>query len=191
METDTLNKKALRKQILQIRNNLTAEQIKIGGKKLCCKISDDVLFTSSRNIIAYASYGSEVYTYDFINMCLESGRNVFLPKVSGKDMIFYKIFSEDDLIPGYRGIPEPIGYTEIYDYFNDNVNSPGSFMLMPGVVFDKGGHRIGYGGGFYDRYLCDKPKLLARSAAVCYDFQMIDSLPFEEHDIICNKIICL
>lgn len=190
MDTDNIkdSKKCIRKQILEKRNQLSEDIIKNGGRFLRKKMSSNPLFLSSLNILAYASYGSEVSTYDFIELCFECGKRVFLPKVIGKDMIFYEIESLGDLICGYKNIPEPSGKSRAYDYFSDYNKNTDTMLLMPGVVFDNSGHRIGYGGGFYDRYLSDKTGLLDRSVSVCYDFQRLESIPFENHDIICREI---
>jgi 5-formyltetrahydrofolate cyclo-ligase len=105
------------------------------------------------------------------------------------DMEFYRIMSLEDLEPGYRGIPEPAGTTEIYVYSADTAEQ--TLMLMPGVAFDGYRARLGYGRGFYDRYLADRPKLQLRTIAVGYRCQMVDKLPGEDTDIRPCQVICL
>lgn len=104
-------------------------------------------------------------------------------------MEFYRITSPGDLEPGYRGISEPAGTTEIYVYSGETAEQ--TLMLMPGVAFDRYRTRLGYGRGFYDRYLADKPGLWLRTIAVGYRCQMVDKLPGEDTDIRPCQVICL
>ena len=93
-------------------------------------------------------------------------------------MIFYKLTDFSQLEPGYFGIPEPAS-GEIADW-------PKALMIMPGVAFDRANHRVGYGGGFYDRYLEKHPQL--ERVAIAFSFQMLPEVPTEPTDI-CPQII--
>ena len=89
----------------------------------------------------------------------------------------------DDLTmvaPGYANIPEPIADGPVAD-------DPTALVLMPGLAFDPQGHRIGYGGGFYDRFLADEPN--HPTLALCYGFQMVEKLETEEFDIPVDQVI--
>ena len=77
------------------------------------------------------------------------GKEIAVPKVQGLDMIFYKLTDFAQLEPGYYGIPEPVS--------GEIVQWEDALMIMPGVAFDRQNHRVGYGGGFYDRYLEKHP----------------------------------
>ena len=92
-------------------------------------------------------------------------------------MNFYKIDSYDDIQPGYFNIPEPKS--------NIKLRTP-DIIIVPGVAFSYEFERLGYGGGFYDTYLCDKDIL---KIAICFEFQMMDKLPVEEHDIKMDMIV--
>ena len=103
---------------------------------------------------------------------------VAVPKVVEKDMVFYKLTDFSQLEPGYFGIPEPAS--------GEIVEWPEALMIMPGVAFDRENHRVGYGGGFYDRYLEKHPQL--ERVAVAFSFQMLPEVPTEPTDI-CPQIV--
>ena len=111
---------------------------------------------------------------------MRDGKRVAVPKCYGDEMKF--IFMEDlSLVEkGYANIPEPIADGPIAD-------DPTALVLMPGLAFDPQGHRIGYGGGFYDKFLAlesNHPTL-----ALCYDFQMLPRLDTEEFDIPVDTVL--
>ena len=94
-------------------------------------------------------------------------------KVQGEIMHFYEITALSDCVPGAFGILEPAGEEK------DRITTPG-FMLVPGLAFDKNGNRLGYGGGFYDKYLASHEEII--TAALGYDFQIVEKVPSEPHD---------
>lgn len=104
-------------------------------------------------------------------------------------MEFYRIDSLSELQPGYRGIPEPPRTGERY-VFRDGEEDR-VLMLMPGVAFDPYRNRLGYGGGFYDRYLADQEKLQLRTIGVGFRCQMAELLPAEESDVKPYQVICV
>lgn len=177
-------KKNIRKEILTQRDKLNDYELKKAGECLCKLLVNDDLYLSSDRILVYASYGSEIPTFGFIEYALNDNKELYLPKVVGKEMNFYRVESLTQLALGYKGIPEPVDGLKIYDY----CNSLSEMILMPGVAFDYEGNRIGYGGGFYDRFLQNKPILLSRSIAIGFDFQRIDRIPFEEFDIRPSRV---
>lgn len=179
------SKKLLRSSLIKRRSLVSDDQKSIAESKLTEIIINDELYSSSENILCFASYGSEIPTWKLINRALKDGKNVFLPKVIGLDICFYKINSSDELISGYKGILEPDGMTPIYikEYNNK------SLLIMPGLGFDHFGNRIGYGGGYYDRFLDVNKDLVARSIGVGYSFQMIDKITTDEFDIRPGKIL--
>ena len=102
-----------------------------------------------------------------------------VPKVVGKDMIFYRLTDFSQLESGYFGIPEPREDGEVTRWED-------ALMIMPGVAFDKNCNRVGYGGGFYDRFLEKHPKICR--VAVSFSFQILEEVPTEPTDI-CPEII--
>ena len=101
------------------------------------------------------------------------GKEIAVPKVQGLDMIFYKLTDFAQLAPGYYGIPEPVS--------GEIVQWEDALMIMPGVAFDRQNHRVGYGGGFYDRYLEKHPRV--KRVAAAFEFQLLPQVPTEPTDI--------
>ena len=102
-------------------------------------------------------------------------------------MRFYRIQSLAELKECYKGILEPEGNTESYEYAPEEAAN--CLLLMPGSVFDPLGNRMGYGGGFYDRYLADREALRLRSIAVGFRCQQVESVPVEETDVKPYQVI--
>ena len=173
METKTF----IRKKILSQRDGMMdkdrAEFSKI--------ITETVLGLNevfcARNILCYAGYKSEVQTMELMKELLRLGKNVYVPRVNGFDMDFYRIDSLNDLLEGYKEILEPAERCkDIYE----GANPEDTVMFMPGVVFGSDGSRIGYGKGFYDRYLA-KYDIMKR-IALCFSIQLLESIPSDAHD---------
>jgi 5-formyltetrahydrofolate cyclo-ligase len=128
-------------------------------------------YQQAKDIYCYKNFNQEVDTSLILNRaCLEK-KNVYLPRVEGRDMNFYKILSEKELKKGYFGILEPVGGILNTSYTG--------LMILPGLAFDFNGNRLGYGKGFYDRYL-KKGNFI--KVGLAYDFQVVDELEVKEHD---------
>lgn len=190
MNDSGLIKKNIRAEVLKKRNLLSPRELVLIGERLCTSLTAEDLYFDSELVLAYASYGTEIPTNKFIEQALSDGKQVFLPKVIGKEMIFYRINSMNDLVNGYKGIPEPQCLNRSFQYhkLNDSEKMK-SMILMPGVAFDINGNRIGYGGGFYDRFLADKPVLLKRSIAYGLSFQQVEEIPVDEFDLKPSRIV--
>lgn len=178
-----MNKNDIRKKILNIRNNVDEYEKQIMDNKIFANVINSNEYKNSANIFLFVSYNSEVDTHKIINYSLKHDKRVFLPKVisrkAGMETIEIKSFS--DLEKSKYGILEPSG---------ENYASPEDIdvVFAPGLAFDKKGGRLGYGAGFYDRYLT----LLKKSTSkigVCYSFQVIENVPMEEYDIKMDGII--
>ena len=171
-------KKAIRKQIFAKRKQCTDEQIESWSRLLTSRLVQLPEFLQADRLLVYADYNHEVMTGFLIREAWKAGKEVAVPKVVGKDMVFYRLTDFSQLKPGYFGISEP-DEGEIVDWEN-------ALMIMPGVAFDRENHRVGYGGGFYDRFLEKHPHL--KRIAVAFDFQILDQVPTEPTDI-CPQII--
>ena len=134
----------------------------------------------------FYSFRNEVETTNIINKALSTGKPVYLPKVQGKEMEFYRIASVDELYEGYQGILEPKADTSTK--FIPDVNRK-LFVLIPGVVFDKNGGRIGYGAGYYDKFLNTMEKQVQKEnlckMAIAFSCQIVEEgyIKREAHDI--------
>lgn len=182
-------KRRIRREVLAVRDALTRKQ----RRKASCLITERLLghqwFYRSESLLCYVSYGSELDTKELIREALRLGKAVYVPKVlAGNRMDFFRIDSPEELRPGFHGIPEPPESCGIYDgeaalkEMARQRNAVPALMLMPGVAFDPRGNRLGYGGGFYDRYLADHPEFQTYSIAIGHSCQMVAGLPVEETD---------
>lgn len=191
----TLDKKAIRKAALAAREALDGSERKKGALLLTERILGHQWFYGAEEILCFVSYGSEIDTGEIITEALRLGKRVYVPKVlQGDDktpqyMDFFRIEDMSQLKTGYRGIMEPSGDSERYVYTSKRAGR--TLMLMPGAAFDSFRNRLGYGGGFYDRYLADKEALKLRTIAVGFKCQMVEAIPAESTDIKPCQVICV
>ena len=191
----TEEKKEIRKRILEKRNLLNKEERLRARILLTERILGHQWFYCSEILLAFASYGSEIETEEVIREALRQGKSVFLPKVITDTFLkepymeFFRINNIEELELGYRKIPEPSLKNEKYVY--DEKDAAKTLMLMPGVAFDRYRNRIGYGKGFYDRFLEDKEKLQLRTIGIGFQCQLEEKIPVDERDIRPSQVICV
>lgn len=166
-------KKQIRREIFARRKAHTDQQIETLSKGVAGNVTALSLFQKAGRIYVYVDYNHEVRTDRIIQEAWRMGKQVAVPKVVGKDLVFYKLTSFDQLEDGYFHIPEP-ARGEIVDWQD-------ALMIMPGVAFDRQRHRVGYGGGFYDRFLEKHPQM--DTVALAFEFQMVEQAPWEATDI--------
>lgn len=174
----------IRSLIKEKRNALTEEEKRVKDEKIFTKIINSDYYKNSNVIFVYVSFKGEVDTHKLIKYSLNIGKTICVPKVISKKegMEAIIINSFDELNPGKYNILEPKDSCKKID------TNRIELILMPGVAFDKNGGRIGYGGGFYDRFL-NKIDSKIPKIALAYDFQILKSIPCEEHDIKVDGII--
>ncbi|MBO4900063.1 MAG: 5-formyltetrahydrofolate cyclo-ligase [Lachnospiraceae bacterium] len=144
-------------------------------------------------VLTYVSFRSEVSTYGIIDRFLKAGVKVAVPRVEGEEIRFYYISSIDDLTEGYMGILEPKQSCRQWEMksfdraagLRDGIID--TAVLVPGSVFDKKGNRIGYGGGFYDRFLAEHQGIY--SIGLAYECQITDKIPADEWDRKVDMVI--
>ncbi|MBU5481520.1 5-formyltetrahydrofolate cyclo-ligase [Blautia sp. MSJ-19] len=166
-------KKQIRKQIFAARKAHTDQQIADWSREIAEAVTALPEYRDCRRMLAYADYNHEVMTKYIIEAAWKDGKEVAVPKVVGQDMLFYKLTDFAQLEKGYFGIPEPAT--------GEIVQWEDALMIMPGVAFDRANHRVGYGGGFYDRFLEKHPQV--KRVAVAFEFQMLPEVPVEPTDI--------
>lgn len=217
---DAMNdKKEIRASILALRDKMTQAQRAERDAAIKNTVLNMDKYREASSVLAYVSYRSEVGTKELIRQALQDGKNVFAPKVSGREIEFWQIGSVDDLREGYRGIWEPEESISFTDWFNswkdgsatdrkDGRMDSKIVMWMPGAVFDRHRNRIGYGGGYYDRYMSRLNRMMEDaivheqneacpirnrlsfcSIAFAYSCQVLDEIPCEEHDIKPDMIV--
>lgn len=175
-----MDKKALRREIGAKKRAMTAQEIEAASARLAERFFVCELYQSASAIYGYLSYNQEVRTEPILQRALQDGKRVAVPKVFGDEMRFLWIDDLSVVAPGAFNIPEPIADEPV-------AHDPTALVLMPGLAFDAEGHRLGYGGGFYDRYLANEPN--HPLVALCYSFQMLDHLETETHDIPVDLVI--
>ena len=179
-----MNKKHLRQLIKDQKSMMSDAEIEKLSASLCLDLYRLDEYKNASCIFAYVSYNQEVRTRDLIEHALKDGKKVAVPKVYGDMMQFKYISSLNDLQPGYMGIPEPSGDLECADNREDDV-----LMIMPGLAFDEIGNRVGYGKGYYDRYLAQHNKTMYTKVALAYDFQIVDSIKADAFDVKTDILI--
>lgn len=187
-ETKRLIKNRIRQEVLKRRNAMTLEERDRSDESILEQLLDLKAFEACTDILLYASYGSEADTVRLTEYLLPMpGKKIYMPKVTGQEeMEFYEIRSLSDLRKGYKGIPEPEGKSSRYEYREGSE----PLMIMPGVAFDRDRNRIGYGKGFYDRYLAKFPQLLEKTIAICHACQLVaESIPAENTDRKPQRIV--
>lgn len=183
-----MNKNEIRKHIQAVRNELTEDVLKEENRKIRERLFALECFKKSTMLFSYVSFGKEADTHEIIIMALQMNKRVYVPRVENKEMNFYEIHDLDGLIRSDYGILEPVGDIR-HRYRPSSEDSKNKLMLIPGLAFDIRGNRIGYGAGFYDRYLGGYPENEWEKLALAYDFQIINNISTDIYDIPADYIL--
>ena len=175
-----MDKKQLRAQIRALKRAMTEEEICQRSQALGKLFRESDVYKNARTIYGYLPYNQEVRTVAMLEQAILDGKRVAVPKVYGDEMRFIYLTDMTRVETGYAGIPEPVEDGPVAE---DDT----ALVLMPGLAFDPQGHRIGYGGGFYDKFLAQEGK--HPTLALCYDFQVLEHLETEEFDIPVDKVL--
>lgn len=186
-----LNKKELRKEILKKRNTMAQEACDKNSALIVKKISSLQQYKDAHRILVYASMKSEVRTEELCQNALACGKQIYLPRVQGDEMFFYQVDEKSDLETSAWGVCEPREEDEKRFVPRENESI---LVIVPGVVFDKEGNRIGYGGGYYDKYLQYLKESVAGdvcAVALAYECQLVEagSIEREAHDICVDYVV--
>ena len=174
-----LDKKALRREIGAKKRAMSAEEIERASARLAEKFFQTELYRQAKAIYGYLSYNQEVRTEPILRRAQADGKRVAVPKVYGDEMRFLWLDDLQQVAPGAYGIPEPIADGPV-------AMDETALVLMPGLAFDPEGHRLGYGGGFYDRWLSAHS---CPSVCLCRQPLLCDALPIEGHDHPVNLVL--
>ena len=164
--------------LLERRDTTSFDMMKIASNQIHKKLRKSKIFRDAIKIGSYYPIGSEVLTQDIMQEVLSDGKELFLPKVKGDKMEFRKIMDFSNLERGNFEIMEPKD-----DCPADNTLD---LLLVPTVGISEKGVRLGYGKGFYDKFL-SKNKI--ETVALTYEKQIIKKIPKSEHDILMNWIL--
>ena len=171
-------KKEIRQRIRMEREKFEKACFIEATNRIAAAVVSHPWFLGERELYIYADCKGEVGTGKIMSKAFQRGMNVWVPRVTGDTMLFCRVRGMDELKPGTYGILEPTG--------NEISEGEEGLMIMPGVAFDEACHRIGYGKGFYDRYLEKHRKL--RRMALGFEYQVLAEVPYDEYDI-CPEIV--
>ena len=175
-----MDKTELRREIRARKRAMTEAEIEERSAKLAQLFFASEAYQNAKTIYGYLPYNQEVRTVPMLAQALKDGKKVAVPKVYGEEMKFLYLDDLNAVAKGYAGIPEPIADEPV-------AQDKTALVLMPGLAFDPQGHRIGYGGGFYDKFLAAEPN--HPTLALCYEFQMLPKLDVEDHDIPVDTVL--
>jgi 5-formyltetrahydrofolate cyclo-ligase len=178
-------KRELRARILHDRDTRPAADRATASASIAATLSMREDFASSGTVLLTFPFGSEWDTRALLAAALARDKTVALPRVNSSTRMLDLCAVtrlERDVVPGYRGIPEPCAHCAPLDAASID------WVLVPGVAFDRDGRRIGYGGGFYDRLL---PLLRADAHRVAgaFELQLVERVPAAPHDVAVGAIV--
>lgn len=183
-----INKDIIRKELITKRKNMKKEEVAVKSDIIAEKLEQLACMTNVKSIMCYVSFENEILTHSLIRKWLFEGKQVSVPCIAGNltDRLMYavKIEKFEELRAcGKFGILEPT-------LKESNIVKPEELeiIIVPGSVFDIKKNRIGYGAGFYDSFM-GKVKNNCIKVGVGYDFQVLESIPTEEHDIPLDILI--
>lgn len=179
-----LLKKELRKRIQNKRNSLQIRDRKKRSKIIAEKFFGTAYYNNSNNILIFYPFRSEIDVTIIIRQALENKKNIILPRIHDQELkLFYVDNLKKQLESGTHGIMEPI-----IGLCRPAKISDIDLVVVPGISFDKNLNRLGYGGGYYDKLLLHIPEGV-KKIALCFDIQVVDSIPVSEHDIKVDILI--
>ena len=175
-----MDKAALRREIREKKRAMSPEEMESRSARLGELFVQTEAYRKAKTIYGYMPYNQEVRTIPIMEKALRDGKKIAVPKVYGDTMRFIYLDDLTQVEKSDMGIPEPVADEPVAE-------DKTALVLMPGLAFDEAGHRIGYGGGFYDKFLVAEPN--HPTVALCYDFQMFAHLDTEEFDIPVDMVI--
>ena len=176
----TDSRELIRSQIKHTRTSQSIDDINLKSQSIQNKLFSNEIFMRSDCIAFYNSLNTEVNTHNMIDKTLNIGKTVCLPRINteSKDMIFLTIEDLLTMKPNDLGILEPT---------NGEICTNIDVIIVPGLAFDQSGNRLGFGSGYYDRFLNSQP--VGYKIALAFDFQVVDKIDIIEHDVPMGLII--
>ena len=178
-----IDKKALRKEMISRRDALSSAQRSELSGRIAERLFAMKEYKNAGTVLSYASFRSEVITDEINKRIISDGKNLFLPQTiyNEKKMVFRRVSDpEKDLVSGSMGIMEP---SDDKEELRLSAGADDILMLMPCVAFDEDGNRLGYGGGFYDRFLSENPDISEHTVLLAFEAQRAENIPAEPDDI--------
>ncbi|MGI6072716.1 MAG: 5-formyltetrahydrofolate cyclo-ligase [Lachnospiraceae bacterium] len=208
-----MDKESIRKNIIERKRALGGEEIEAASEKLMTHFFGLSEYKSAKAIYAYMSFNQEPDTGRIIARAIAEGKRVAVPRTfegGGMEFVFLETapeigataeitFAPDNkaapkknTAPENNGAPCPAGFTlrrGIAEPVSGEIADVDALVIVPGLAFDKTGARTGYGGGYYDRYFAAHRDRSFVKVALCYDFQIVDSLESDPHDVAVDYVI--
>lgn len=180
------SKQQIRKRILEQRSKMTTQDVEHKSRQIANRVFNLPEYQEADHVLLYADFCHEVMTKEIFDDALLQRKKVYFPKCNPAvgTMEFYQIVSVRQLTSGYNKIKEPTASDETVFRFRKEDNT---VVVVPGIAFDVQGHRIGYGKGYYDRYLQDKRQVT--TVALAFAEQIVEEVPFDKYDIRMDKIV--
>ncbi len=172
-------KSELRKQVLHEMKALTREQKQFIDQALTERLLHHPFYQEAKVIATYLSFPHEFQTQELIEQALKDGKKVLIPKTYPKGRMDFVVYDPQQLVKTSFGLLEPQGNLEVVDA------SQIDLIHVPGLAFTTEGYRIGYGGGYYDRYL---KHFSGHTLSTIYPCQIKDFIP-ENHDIPVQEVL--
>lgn len=175
-----MNKKDIRRQITLRKREMTMEEIEEKSRELSRRFLACEPYKKANTVYGYLPFNQEVRVQEILLRAMADGKRVALPKITDGKMRFIYITDLSAVRTGYGGAPEPIADGPVAE-------DPGALVLVPGLAFDERGRRLGYGGGFYDRFLSEQTR--HPTVGLCYAFQIVPDMETETHDRCVDQVI--
>ena len=172
-----MDKSTLRKEIRARKKSCSLEQLEAESVRIMQKLAEHPDFQRAEIVMLYASLPDEVQTLDFIEKW-RTLKRIILPTVVGDDIIPVELAAGSGMVEGDFHILEPE---------NNPYEGKLDLIVVPGMAFDRQGHRLGRGKGYYDRFLIKYPEV--KTIGICFSFQLLDEVPAEPHDQVIDEII--
>lgn len=176
-----MNKQQLRQLMARNKRGISPSARMELSAPVLRRLATHPRFKQAKTILLFESLDDEVNTHEFIHYWATQ-KQIILPTVCGDNLELHTYSPTDNLTKGTFGIPESNG-----PVFTNYASI--DLAIVPGVAFDHAGHRLGRGGGYYDRFFARHKKHNIYKIGLCFDFQLMEQIPFEEHDIIMDEII--
>lgn len=172
------DKNQIRLSFRQKRNALSESEVSLMSEKICDILQQQSCFQKADKIFFYYPLGNEVNLLLLAAAALAQGKQTAFPRVNGDEMEFYQVNNLSEFVQGTFGVMEPAG--------REKLSAKNGLVLVPGLVFDTEGGRMGYGKGYYDRYFARYP--MCCKLGICYEMQLIPKVPCGQHDVFMNGV---
>ncbi|WP_027720697.1 5-formyltetrahydrofolate cyclo-ligase [Maridesulfovibrio zosterae] len=184
-----MDKDVIRKRLLKTRSRMCASDVEVKSGRIVESILSLKQWINAQEVLLYWPIKNEVDVRPLLEAAWDSGKKLFMPCCRTDEpglMDFGVVRAEHDLLGGSFGIKEPCrSRCEFPDAVSPDI------VIVPGVGYDSHGYRIGFGGGYYDRFLARPQKDFFLSVGVCYSFQLVEGFPVEPWDqavsLVCTE----